>query len=121
MQRQKNRSGKVTTYMIKPVKPRVVDTVQIGSIVIIRDCETEEKYRYEIVASTNQVRFTTMGYRKKDYAEITQVSDADGEKTISDSSDLGKALIGRIKGDIVSINIRDEWHRFEVLRVLNIK
>ena len=121
MQRQKNRSGKVTTYMIKPVKPRVVDTVQIGSIVIIRDCETEEKYRYEIVASTNQVRFTTMGYRKKDYAEITQVSDADGENTISDLSNLGKVLIGKKQGDIVSINIENEKHRYKVLAVSNNK
>ena len=92
--------------------------IKIGSTVVIRDCDSNEKNRYQIVSSQNKNTYRTMGYRTKKYVETTQVSEADGINTISDLSDLGKALIDKRVGDTISVRINDVFKHYEVLKVL---
>ena len=105
----KRKSGRVVVYTTKPTS---TDTVQIGSTVVIKDCASGDACQYTIVPSTDQVWFKTMGYRKSDYAEITKISAADGKSTISDLSELGKRLIGKHKGEEISVPSERGWELF---------
>lgn len=55
-------------------------TVQVGNFVTVYDTEFEEELKYRVVSS---------------------IEASSGENKISDQSPIGKALIGRAKGDIV--------------------
>ena len=60
-----------------------------------------------------------MGYKTKNYTEITRTSDADGYSTISDASPLGKAIIGKRIGDFAEFTVKGKTNRFKILSVVN--
>ena len=91
--------------------------VKEGYAVTLMDCETGEIMRHKIVSSYDTARYTTMGYRKKNYVEFSRVSDADGIESISNESPLGKAIIGKQAGDVVRIRIDDTVSVYRIMHV----
>ncbi|HHW30326.1 MAG TPA: transcription elongation factor GreA [Clostridiaceae bacterium] len=72
------------------------EKVCVGSKVKIRDLDSDEVYEYFIVGST----------------------EADPVKSkISNESPVGKALMGKQKGNIVEIDVPDGLIRFEILQI----
>ncbi len=91
--------------------------VKVGSLVSILDCENNESMQVEIVPSYDRVRYTTMGYKKRNYVELTRTSDADGSDTVSDASPIGKAMIGKHAGEEVSVDIGNRILRYRIIAV----
>lgn len=71
-------------------------TIVLGSIVLLYDRETKSQMKYTIV----------------DTSEVNSQ-----ENLISDESPLGKALLGKKKGDVVKIRVADCETEYEVLDV----
>ena len=72
------------------------DTVQIGNTVKVLDVEFDEEVEYTIVGST-----------EVDLAE----------NKISNESPIGKALLGRKKGEIVDVEAPDGIIKFKILAI----
>ena len=72
------------------------ETVQIGNIVRVLDIEFDEKIDYTIVGST----------------EVNLV-----ENKISNESPIGKALLGRKKGEVVDVDAPDGIIKFKILDI----
>jgi transcription elongation factor GreA len=75
-----------------------IDTerVSVGTKVKLLDLDSNEEYQYYIVGSTET---------------------DPGKSKISNESPIGKALIGKQKGDIVEILVPDGMIRFEILNI----
>ncbi len=73
-----------------------VDTVSIGSTVIVKDMEFDEEVQYTIVGSAEADPY---------------------ELKISNESPVGSALIGKKIGDIVNVQIPDGVTKYEVLEI----
>ena len=72
------------------------ETVQIGNIVKVLDMEFDEKIEYTIVGST----------------EVNLA-----ENKISNESPIGKALLGRKKGEVVDVDAPDGIIKFKILAI----
>jgi transcription elongation factor GreA len=72
------------------------DTINIGCTVVIRDLEEDEKEEYSIVGSTESNSLAGK---------------------ISNESPVGKALIGAVVGDIVTVTTPDGEFKYEVLEI----
>ncbi len=72
------------------------NTVTIGSIVKVNDMEFEEEVEYTIVGSAEADPY---------------------EGKISNESPVGKALLGRTKGEIVDVQVPDGVVKFEILEI----
>ena len=70
--------------------------VTIGSIVTVNDMEFEEEVEYTIVGSAEADPY---------------------EGKISNESPVGKALLGRAKGEIVDVQVPDGVVKFEILEI----
>ena len=70
--------------------------VTIGSIVKVNDMEFEEEVEYTIVGSAEADPY---------------------EGKISNESPVGKALLGRAKGEIVDVQVPDGIAKFEILEI----
>ncbi len=92
--------------------------IKIGCVVTILDCETKEQLELRIVESYYDMRYKTMGYKTKNYVEEMLVSDADGINSISDSSPLGKELLGKCEGNTVTVNTEGESKCYEIISVV---
>lgn len=85
---------KVTVRYVE--KKDVSDVVIIGSMVLVLDMEYDEEIHYSIV----------------------NVEDANSLKNrISSESPLGKALLGKKKGDIISVNLGGHVTKYKVLEL----
>lgn len=82
----------------KVIDSKEIDTktVQIGNTVKLYDEEFEEEIEYTIVGST----------------EVNLV-----ENKISNESPIGKALLGRKKGEVVDVDAPDGIIKFEILAI----
>ena len=72
------------------------ETVQVGNIVKVHDEEYDEDVTYTIVGST----------------EVNLV-----ENKISNESPIGKALLGRKKGEVVDVDAPDGIIKFKILAI----
>ncbi len=72
------------------------DVVSVGSKVKVKDYEFDEEVEYSIVGSAEA---DPMNYK------------------ISNESPVGRALIGKKKGDIVEVQIPDGINKFEILEI----
>ncbi|MCJ8343524.1 MAG: transcription elongation factor GreA [Cetobacterium sp.] len=70
--------------------------VTIGSIVKVNDMEFEEEVEYTIVGSAEADPY---------------------EGKISNESPVGKALLGRAKGEVVDVQVPDGVAKFEILEI----
>jgi transcription elongation factor GreA len=70
--------------------------VTIGSIVKVNDMEFEEEVEYTIVGSAEADPY---------------------EGKISNESPVGKALLGRAKGEVVDVQVPDGIAKFEILEI----
>ena len=91
--------------------------VKEGSVVSLLDCESGESMQLRILPSYYRARYTSMGYRTKNYVELTKTSDADGINSISDDSPLGKAIIGKRAEDEVCVTIDGKSFRYRITHV----
>ena len=91
--------------------------VKIGSTVILVDIHTDEIRELTIVSSSSNIRYKTMGYKTKKYAEIVPVSDADGLYTISDISPLGRAILGKRVGDEIAFSAPEGVQQIKILSI----
>lgn len=91
--------------------------IQLGSIVSLLDCSSDERFDLKVLQSYHEIFYKTMGYKKKNYAEATLVSDADGVNSVSDASPLGKQLLGKRAGDIIIIEANGETRQYEIMSV----
>ncbi len=73
-----------------------VNVVTIGSIVKVNDVEFEEEVEYTIVGSAEADPY---------------------EGKISNESPVGRALLGRIVGDVVDVHVPDGIAKFEILEI----
>lgn len=73
-----------------------VNVVTIGSIVKVNDVEFDEEVEYTIVGSAEADPY---------------------EGRISNESPVGKALLGRIIGDVVEVQVPDGVAKFEILEI----
>ena len=82
----------------KVIDSKEIDTktVQIGNTVKLYDEEFEEEVEYTIVGSTE--------------VDLT-------ENKISNESPIGKALLGRKKGEVVDVDAPDGIIKFEILAI----
>ena len=82
----------------KVIDSKEIDTktVQIGNTVKLYDEEFEEEIEYTIVGSTE--------------VDLT-------ENKISNESPIGKALLGRKKGEVVDVDAPDGIIKFEILAI----
>lgn len=80
--------------------------IGIGSTVTLESISDGEIIERTLISSNNEVFYKTMGYKTKNYTEITRTSDADGYSTISDASPLGKAIIGKRIGDFAEFTVK---------------
>ncbi len=95
--------------------------IKLGSIVYLLDRENDELLRLKILSSYDSVRYKTMGYKTKKYAELEKTSDADGFTSISNDSPVGKAIIGKRAGEEVSIPSDGKVLRYSIMHVSNRK
>lgn len=95
--------------------------VRPGCFVTILDKDSEKQFEYQLLPSYDTYRYTTMGYRKKDNVEINQSSDADGVRTISESSALGQVLLGKTENDDVSVNVEDGFKHYKIISIKEAK
>ena len=72
------------------------NVVTIGSIVKVNDMDFEEEVEYTIVGSAEADPY---------------------EGKISNESPVGKALLGRTRGDIVDVQVPDGVAKFEILEI----
>ncbi|MBR4743046.1 MAG: GreA/GreB family elongation factor [Oscillospiraceae bacterium] len=91
--------------------------ILVGCTVLLLDRDTGEKTRVGILPSYDEIRYKTMGYRTKNYTEVTRVSDADGVETVSDESPLGKALLDKREGNTFRFEQDGSCHTYEILSV----
>ena len=91
--------------------------VKEGCVVYLSDCESGESMQLKIMPSYYRARYTSMGYRTKNYVELTKISDADGIRSISDDSPLGKAIIGKRAEDEVCVTIDGKSFQYRITYV----
>lgn len=91
--------------------------VKVGCVVSLMDCENGESIQFRLLPGYYRSRYTSMGYRTKNYVELTKTSDADGFRSISDDSPLGKAIIGKRAEDEVCVIIDGKPFRYRITYV----
>lgn len=126
LSKEKN-TASVTCQTIKKSKPSekrneskhktTGSQIQIGSIVTLVECNSDEKFELKVLQSYHEIFYKTMGYKKKNYAEATLVSDADGVNSVSDASTLGKQLLGKCAGDSIIIEVNGETRQYRIMSV----
>ena len=72
------------------------DVVSIGSKVLVKDLEYDEEMEYTIVGSAEADPY---------------------EGKISNESPVGKALLGRKKGEVVEVHVPDGIIKYEILNI----
>lgn len=95
------------------------EAIRIGSTVRVWDYNRKEESQYKILPSADQIRYTTMGYRTRNYAEITRVSDADGVNSVGADSPLGQALLDKTVGEEITYYVDDNYNHYKILLVIN--
>ena len=100
---QAENEGKIAELENKIRYAKIIDeseidtkTVQVGNIVKVHDEEYDEDVTYTIVGST----------------EVNLV-----ENKISNESPIGKALLGRKKGEVVDVDAPDGIIKFKILAI----
>ena len=100
---QAENEAKIAEYENKVRHAKIIDakdidteTVQIGNTVKVLDIEFNEEVEYTIVGST----------------EVNLV-----ENKISNESPIGKALLGRKKGEVVDVDAPDGIIKFKILAI----
>ncbi len=98
------------------------NSVRIGSIVTLFDFEMNEKVTYEIVQQSRRTQYIGRDFASDEYKiKSIQVLDkgGDGFTSVSDSSPLGRALLGHKEGDLVSY--KDNAGEIEEFKILKIE
>ncbi len=83
------------------------------------DLNTGTEFLFEIVSSHLEVQNKAMGYKTKNYAKTYIAFSADGIKSISDQSPLGKKIIDKAVGQVVSYMPPDGMlQEYRILEIL---
>lgn len=91
--------------------------VKVGCTVLLQDIITNKEKNLKYIPSYINTRYKTMGYKTKNYSEVTQTSDADGYSSISELSPLGKAILNKRVGDVVEFSVNDKIKRYKILSI----
>lgn len=84
--------------IIKEDKTKKEDKVNMGTLVTILDLAEDEKLTYKIVGSTEAMILAS-------------------EPKISNESPVGKALLGKKKGDVVKIKAPSGMYEYKILEI----
>lgn len=94
-----------------------ISRVRVGCTVEFEYIPSGTIKALKLIPSHSETRYTTMGYKTKKYSNVIRVSEADGVKTFSDISPMGKACINKRVGDLVEFKVKDSVQRCRILSI----